>query len=155
MSTLDRINSLENKLTNLEQLFVMSRQRITALDQSFIAQAGILNDMVLTLNDLLPNFNDRVMAKIRLREDGEDAKRVASMVEAGMLTVSDTSTSESVVTLEQYKDGEKLLSHYTVAVSAPDKLVEGKLVGLKAGDEFSSEGFDFKVLSVYSPANPE
>lgn len=155
MSTLDRMNSLEQKVGTLEQLFMGARQRITALDQSFVAQASILNDIALTLNDLLPNFNDRVMARIRLREDEEDLKRITSMVEAGALKLVEVSDNESVVALEQHKNGEKLLGHYTVAVSAPDKLVEGKLVGLRSGDTFSSEGFDFKVLAVYAPAKPE
>ena len=85
MSTLNRLEDLEKKVSDLTQLFFLTKDRIIALDHAALAQAKTLAAVAKVLGNQTPNFSNDVMVEIRASEDAEDAARTKSMVEAGFL----------------------------------------------------------------------
>lgn len=156
MSTLNRLEDLEKKVNDLTQLFFLTKDRIIALDHAALAQAKTLAAVAKVLGNQTPNFSNDVMVEIRASEDAEDAARTKSMVEAGFLKTGEVAGPVSVVALKQSQNGNVLMSYYTVSLNNTTESAEigSKLQGLKAGDTFSDNGFDFEVLEVFEPVTP-
>lgn len=156
MSTLDRLEFLEKKVNEIAQLFLLAKDRIVALDHSTLAQAKTLAAIAKVLGTQTPNFSNEVMEEIRSTEDAEDRVRVNNMVAAGVLKKSEVVGTYSTVALKQSKDGKILLGYYTFSVNTDKQSeeVSNQLQGLKTGDTFTAQGFDFEVLEVFEAVTP-
>lgn len=138
---------------NAQESLQILYQQISGVEQSAIAMGKVLSALSQALIAKQLIADDDVLGGMRAAEDKDDRERLNAVVQAKLLTSSESVTDKSVLAVEQqHTDGKVLRTFRLIDMSnTSDKHPYRVLVGKKAGDTAAvePETSSFKVLEVY------